>query len=133
MAHGLNVLYTGYSELREIPARQVPGEPTRRWFMSANCDLIVWIGADETLQGFQFCYDKDEREHALMWTRRYGYNHMEVDSGENPPTFGGAPCLLPGEALDPRRVLDIFVAESGSVPEAYVSLVTERIELLLQR
>jgi hypothetical protein len=35
--------------------------------MSPRCDLIVWLREDETVQGFQFCYDKDDIEHALTW------------------------------------------------------------------
>lgn len=131
MPEGLNVLYGGYSELREIPARQVAGEPRRRWFMSANCDLIVWLDDAGDPSGFQFCYDKDEREHAFTWIQRDGFSHMAVDSGENAPSFGGSPCLVPNGAFDPARVLAIFRSEARSVPPGYVAVVAEKIGLLL--
>jgi hypothetical protein len=125
---GLNVLYGGYSELREIPARQVPGEPRRRWFMSANCDLIVWLDGDHQPLGFQFCYDKDLQEHALTWMSKRGFSHLAVDVG----SFGtGTPLLVANGAFDPARVLAMFRTESVAVPPDYVEMVAERIGLLV--
>ena len=54
--------------LREIAARQVPGDPKRRWFTSPRIDLFVWLDEHDSPSGFQLCYDKESREHALTWT-----------------------------------------------------------------
>ena len=125
---GLNV-HGGSSELREIAARQVPGDPRRRWFMSFNCDLIVWLDDDGAPLGFQFCYDKDEREHALTWRDGCGFSHLAVDSGVVPGTE--TPLLVPNGAFDPARVLALFRAEAVAVPTEYVAWVAGKIGLLL--
>ena len=39
--------------LREIQARQLPGEPARRWFSSPDIDLYIWLGEDGAPTGFQ--------------------------------------------------------------------------------
>ena len=68
--------------LREItPSRQPAGDPRRRWFASARCDLIVWLRDDGGIDGFQFCYDKETSEHALTWFDDKGFSHMRVDDG----------------------------------------------------
>jgi hypothetical protein len=69
--------------LTEIPnARQIEGEGFRRWFSDEDSDLIVWYSDDRKLQGFQLCYDKSRREHAITWTREHGFKHNRVDDGE---------------------------------------------------
>ena len=128
---GLNVLYHGYSELREIPARQVPGEPPRRWFMSAKCDLVVWLGADGLPIGFQFCYGKDEQEHALTYSSSSGgrFSHTAVDSGV--PSGTETPLLVPNGAVDPARILETFTVEARAVPDELAAWVTDRLRVIL--
>src|SRR5689334_19925063 len=99
--------------LRELqPTRQVPGDPPRRWFMSRQCDLIVWFGDDGSPMGFQFCYDKDDVEHALTWIEGKGYNHMRVDTAGGDFAKGtGTPLLVANGVFDPRRILEVFRGE----------------------
>jgi hypothetical protein len=127
----LNVLYRGRSSLREIAARQLSGEPARRWFMSAHCDLIVWTGDDGAPQGFQFCYGKDEREHALTWMPGSGFSHCTVDCGAGVGTSGdGTPFLVPNGAPDAARILEIYRAESEAIPASYSGFIVAKLELL---
>ena len=51
-------------------------------YQGAKCQLttLVWLRDDESAEGFQFCYDKDDREHVLTWTHDFGFSHMRVDS-----------------------------------------------------
>jgi hypothetical protein len=120
------------SVLREyLPARQVPGDPRRRWFASEKSDLIVWLDGDDAPIGFQFCYDKDFREHALTWMRGRGFNHMAVDSGGDILSAGkGTPLLVADGRVDGPRILELFLAESSLVPEAFVRLVAEKLDEL---
>ena len=113
--------------LKEIPARQVPGEPARRWFMSAGCDLIVWVAGDESASAFQFCYDKSQREHALTWTPRDGFSHLAVDTGRE---GRDAPFLVANGAIDPARILRLFRDEAGSIPQEYVDFISDKMRLL---
>ena len=101
--------------------------------MSQRCDLIVWLRDDETVKGFQFCYDKNETEHALTWIEGWGYNHMRVDTegGEFNPG-GGTPLLVPDGTFDPNRLLDVFKKECELVPADFVQLVSTRLQELAE-
>ena len=117
--------------LRELPAtRQIPGEQRRKWFVSAKCDLIVWLGDDESIEGFQFCYDKHDREHALTWARDLGFSHMRVDSGDDFPRHKRTPILVANGIFDANRVLEAFRAESQSLPAEYAAFVSDRLREL---
>lgn len=120
--------------LREIPsARQVPGEPRRRWFSSARCDLIVWVREDESAEGFQLCYDKDAREHALTWMPGRGFSHTAVDPGDNPSRHKGTPLLVADGVFEANRLLELFRAEAKSLPPEYVTLITGKIRELAEK
>jgi len=118
--------------LREItPSRQVPGEPRRRWFTSSNIDLFVWLSENELPSGFQLCYDKQHREHALTWTENTGFSHMAVDPGESRPArYKGAPLLVANGAVDAARILQEFRRESQAVPPEYAQMVERKLQSL---
>jgi len=114
--------------LREIQARQLPGEPTRRWFTSPDIDLFVWLGADGAPTGFQLCYDKQHREHALTWTAAGGYSHMAVDGGgSRPGRYKGTPILVANDTIDLDGILAQLREQSAAVPAEYLRLIEERI------
>ena len=119
--------------LREMgPVRQILGEPRRRWFASERCDLIVWLDANGDPEAFQFCYDKDEVEHAATWRPSLGFSHMRVDCGPG-FSFGsgtGTPFLVPDGTYDASRMLALFEREAALVPAPIVELVTRRLREL---
>ena len=116
--------------LREYtPARQVPGDPPRRWFASPRCDLIVWFREDQSVLGFQLCYDKDAIEHAFTWIAERGFNHMRVDTGGGQFVHGpGTPLLVADGVFDSTRILELFRAESGLIPRELVELVSQKLQ-----
>ena len=118
--------------LREvIDARQVPGEARRRWFTSPSIDLFVWTDDQGAATGFQLCYDKQDREHALTWTAAGGFNHMTVDGGESRPArYKGSPILVADGVINTQRVLEQFLGESASVPAEFVRFVEAKIVTL---
>jgi hypothetical protein len=115
--------------LREIgPVRQVPGEPRRRWFSSANCDLVVWVAADESPVGFSFSYDKQHREHALVWNAQGQFEHTGIDSGETHPLrYKASPLHVADGIFDGDRVAEIFHRESVHVPGDIAGFVARKI------
>jgi hypothetical protein len=114
--------------LREIPSRQVSGEPVRRWFTSEDIDLFVWVAEDGVPSGFQLCYDKQHREHALTWTAAGGYSHMAVDGGESRPgRYKGTPILVANGTIDLDGILAQLREQSAAVPAEYLRLIEERI------
>ena len=123
--------------LRELSdTRQIPGEARRRWFESSRCDLIVWLRGDESAEGFQLCYDKEEaKEQALTWIDGRGFSHMAVDSG-NRRTAGhgrGTPLLVANGTFDVDRIRRIFRAEAKGIPPEYIELVLTKLDELSKR
>ena len=121
--------------LREIPtARQIEGEPKRRWFTSSNLDLVVWVSDEGSPTGFQLCYDKQFREHALTWTDETGFSHMAVDGGESRPArYKGTPILVANGAIDVHRILDEFRREAASLPAEFAQLVEVKVRELEEK
>jgi hypothetical protein len=115
--------------VRELqPARQVPGEPRRRWFASNNCDLIVWLGDDGKPIGFQFCYDKQLWEHALTWNAPDVFMHTSIDAGGGDALHHkGSPILAADGVFDGSHVSGLFEKESADVPKDYRDLVLGKI------
>lgn len=83
--------------LREITAvRQIDGEPRRRWFSDQSMDLIIWLGGDKEIIGFQLAYAKDSSERAVTWRQGRGYSHDRVDDGARggPGGYPATPILV---------------------------------------
>ena len=120
--------------LREISARQVSGEPSRRWFTSPEIDLFVWLGDDGSPSGFQLCYGKQMREHALTWTPAAGFSHMAVDGGESRPgRYKGTPILVANGAVDLEGILAQLRQEwTASLPPEYLQFVEGKVAALAQ-
>ena len=65
-----------------IEVRQNPGEDQRKMFQDEEFDLFIWYKDQETISGFQLCYDKGQMEKALSWHEGGGFSHDQVQSGE---------------------------------------------------
>ena len=112
----------------ELPNVRPTGDHRRRWFRSANEELIVWLAHDDSIFGFQLCYDRHVGEKALTWRRDAGFAHERIDDGES--TGMGhkqSPVLVADGVFDAPRVLSRFLAISGSVPHGIVEFVAERL------
>ena len=113
----------------DINIRQIPGDLRRRWFSSADFDLIVWFNDDGGFAGFQLCYDKAGIERSLVWRPSGGFSHMVVDDGEH--RYGkhkASPVLVPDGYFDARRIRGAFFSEAASLPEEIKSYVLETLE-----
>lgn len=112
--------------LREIQnCRQVPKEPFRRWFMDQTMDLIVWY-TDETLAdlvGFQLCYDKDTKEHAVTWYASGRRSFLSIEDNATPMT-NSSPILKANGFMNREIVLKKFLAGSQLLEPELVQTVT---------
>lgn len=113
------------SEIRN--ARQVPGEGFRRWFTDDYFDLIVWYGDDRTLIGFQLCYDKQQQERALTWTRDQGFHHNRIDSGEVPGHSKMTPVIIADGAFSRDPVAERFRTACADIDPAIATFVFDTI------
>ncbi len=110
--------------------RQVHGEPRRRWFTNESLDLIVWYNPDNTVYGFQLCYDKGKGERALTWVEGRGYTHRRVDTGEmyGMRTDSVTPVLVPDGHFAAADVAGRFLDSSQELETDLVALVIRHIE-----
>jgi len=104
--------------LKEVKnVSQTKGEPRRRWFDDEYFDLIVWFEKDDSVWGFQLCYDRERKPRALTWTRQYGYKHAGIDDGEN--SWGASknsPVLVEDGLFDSGPVSEKLDAAAGELP-----------------
>jgi hypothetical protein len=110
------------------PKKAVPGDYDRRWLSDDYFDLIVWHLADDTIHGFQLCYDKPRRERALTWQSTKGFSHKQVDDGENVAWANQTPILLPDGSFPAHRVWVEFLRRAADLPVELRELVFEKIQ-----
>lgn len=93
-------------ELRHV--RQIQGEGIRRCFRDPYFELIVWYDDEESLIGFQLCYDRQGRERAFTWWKDHGFRHDRVDDGDFPSHKVAERFLRESAQLDPEIALLVF-------------------------
>ncbi len=110
--------------------RQIPGERKRRWFSSPQFDLIVWLNRDNTIAGFELCYDKSRREQSIVWQSGAGFRHAAVDAGEGQPgRYKATPIhMTEGGHFDARRIHSAFQSESQAMPREIADYVLRVLE-----
>ena len=110
-------------------AKQVPGEGFRRWFSDNYFELIVWYEKDEeTITGFQLCYDIYKMERALTWKKDMGYMHSKIDDGEdNPQGHKMTPILVKDGLFDKDGIGRKFIEAGKDIDEDIVELVYSKI------
>ena len=115
-------------ELRD--ARQIQGEPIRRWFMSPAMDLIIWH--DERMKpiGFQLCYDKGRREKAITWHEGGELVHSAIHSGEDTGLkHKESPILVDDVKPDFAYIKEHFEQQSGKLPPEVARLVLSALAI----
>lgn len=113
--------------------RQIPDEPRRRWFHSADMDLIVWFAEGDVGEGsvpiaFQLCYDKARAEKALSWKPERGFVHLLVDDGESAHgKYKATPLLMPDGACELGVLGQRFNAAGKGLPAAIRAFITTKL------
>ena len=113
--------------LPDTPITRKPGQPPRKWMSDDFFDLIVWYAPDQSVHGFQLCYDKDEEEKAITWIRGKGLQHSLVDTGEVLPTENHSPVLVHGGAFPATRVRGEFLRRSVNLSPKLRRLVLSKL------
>jgi len=112
----------------EKNVRQIEGDPRRRWFADEYFDLIVWFDKDDSIWGFQLCYDRERKPRALTWTRQYAYKHTGIDNGEHVwGTSQCSPVLVEDGLFDPGAIGKKLAAASAELPPEISALVREKV------
>ena len=126
-------------ELAELRVTNHLGGQQRRWYRSANLDLLVWISwwGWGSPTGFQLVYDKAGRESMLTWTSAGGFVHQREDDGER----NGRPGLLryydkatsqmvTDDQINIDRLTMQFEGVASSLPPKIAALVMDKLSQL---
>jgi hypothetical protein len=115
--------------LREIRnTRQVPSEHPRRWFTDEDMDLVVWLGDDDSIVGFQLAYDQIRSEHALTWKYQSGFQHDSVDNGEGRPgKYKATPILIPDGEFSAPVIAERFKERATDIDEVVSGFVYAKL------
>lgn len=117
------------TEIKNI--RQIPGDPFRRWFHSSDMDLTVWYAEDQSIQGFQLCYDKLKQEKAITWKKPDFFMHQLVDDGEHMDySYKATPILTTDENVDKGYLLNRFLEESAELEPDICSIIRDVVSAL---
>jgi hypothetical protein len=114
--------------LREMSqVRQDPAEAARRWFADDYFDLIVWVGPDSEISGFQLCYDKEGDEYALTWQRQTGFHHNRVDSGDLQRPYKASPILITDGHFEAAAIARLFREHSAAMDQRVAHFVLQQL------
>jgi hypothetical protein len=109
--------------------KQYDDEGHRRWFTDDYFDLIIWYNDDNSMYGFQLCYDKQESERSLTWIEGQGFSHNKIDAGEAPGRSKMSPILVPDGLFDKDAIAERFKNTSKKIDRdisafVYTKLIT---------
>ena len=111
-----------------ISVRQIAGEPERKWFTDNFFDLIIWMGENKDMEGFQLCYDKGMNDRALTWKKPSTYTHRRIDDGEEHPLEPKkAPILIADGFFDSHSVANRFREESKNIDGEVFKFVYDKL------
>ena len=114
--------------LTEHKARQVEGEPTRRWFCDDLLDLLVWLDTQGTPLGFQLCFQTGTQELALVWKKDEGFANFKVDSGEESPKKNLSPLLVEDGVFPSEEVSRSFRERSSEIDSPIRDFILDKLE-----
>ncbi len=107
--------------------KQIPNERKRRWFSDDYFDLIVWLENDDSIYGFQLCYDKFTNERALSWKKDKGYLHELIDDGEIAGEIKKSPVMTPDGDFEKETITDRFKTASGDIDTEIADFVFQKL------
>ena len=111
---------------REFPSVRQEPDSRRRWFESADLDLVVWYDADGSISGFQLLHPSPEGGRALTWRSGSGIFHHVIDAGDR--LLGKlSPVLVPCEAPAVPDLVARFAALAGSLDRELAEFVGSRL------
>ncbi|MDD5209081.1 MAG: hypothetical protein PHV36_06825 [Elusimicrobiales bacterium] len=106
---------------------QSAGEPRRRWFDDEYFDLIVWFEKDDSIFGFQLCYDREYKPRALTWTKKDGYKHTGIDDGEGGGILKESPVLVVDGLFDSGAIGKKLEAAAKELPPQISLFVLKKV------
>ena len=114
--------------LKEAPTSQKEDNIFRRWFQDEYFDLFIWYNKeDNSISGFQLCYDKEIDEHAFTWLKNSGFSHNRVEDthaiGKHPAT----PILIDDGYFPFEDIKNRFTNSAENIDKEIRDLVIGKI------
>ncbi|OVE76387.1 hypothetical protein BVX97_01230 [bacterium E08(2017)] len=104
-------------------ARQIEGEPTRRFFTNGQYDLLLWLEG-KRLIGYQLVLPSGHEQTAVTWRDGSGFSIYTVDNGEGRPARPKmTPVLTVRTTVDADSVLKLFKSVADYLPHGYANLI----------
>ena len=113
-----------FHEIKNV-MQKLGDDKSRRWFEDVYFDLIVWYNHDNTIYGFQLCYDRFGHEHAITWKNDHPFSHDIVDG--TPEHSLKTPILLPDGKVPFDNVINKFIKSSKSLEKEISELVLSKL------
>jgi hypothetical protein len=114
--------------LREIKSvKQIPGQPSCRWFNDELLDLFVWHDQRGHITGFQLCFDKGTGERALTYSETDGYSLDDVHAEQSAWDMG-SPVLARAAKLPRRRLLALLAERGAEIDSRVLRYIREKLE-----
>jgi hypothetical protein len=114
--------------LNKMPTRQIDGEPRRQWIADDYFDLYVWYQPDDSIYGFQLCYEKQTKEQAITWLRMGAFRHECVDAGEDSPMDNRSPVMAQTCQFQREPLKAEFIKRSVNLEPEIRDLVLSKID-----
>jgi len=118
----------GFLETTHVNQRA--GEPARRWFTSANLDLVVWIDPGHVPIAFELYLDRKRTERAVTWRPETGLRCALVDDGETQPgkKHKSTPLVGPERCDDIERATVLFRSAAATLPRDVAQFVLNKLQ-----
>ncbi len=114
--------------LRELENPRQNENEIRRVFNDDFFDLYVWYNNDNSIKGFQLCYDKNADSRALTWHSDSEYSHMKIDDGETGEFVQKMkPILVPDGIFNFNDIAEKFKRASGNIDSDVADFVYDKI------
>lgn len=113
--------------LRDTPIRTVPNDLPRKWLIDDHLELILWYLPTGEIAGFELVYDRLRHPRSIRWFPNGGFQHHQIDTGEDNPGKNRTPMLLAGDRADIAGVLDEFERRSTELPETIRGYVLDKL------
>jgi hypothetical protein len=107
---------------------QNPKDPNRIWYSDEYFDLIIWQDRHNCIEAFQLCYDIKRHERVLSWSKTYGFNHSQIDSGEQSPNTNRSPLFVADGIFECQKLLEKFNKHAKDIDAHIRAFIIDKVK-----
>lgn len=109
-------------------------EPNRlkRWFQDDYFDVFSWQAPNGEIVAFQLCYDRKGSERVISWDHRHGFEHSQIDDGEDSPQRNMTPVFSNCIMFSENTVIKTFEHASRQIDTQVSQFIVQQLRHFLQ-